>query len=80
MHRNVNGLGRCVDCSQCTRIENRDRGPSREKLVKGHPQVTAISLAPTVSYAELEQLQQVEGTPIAIARHSLVTGVTPDPC
>ena len=41
--------------------------------------MTAISLAPTVSNAEIEQLQQTEGTPIAIARHSVVTGVTPDP-
>ena len=41
--------------------------------------MTAISLAPTVSDNELEQLQQAEGTLIAIARHSVVTGVTSDP-
>ena len=78
-HGNADGLSRCADCSQCTRIENRDGGPTREELANGRPQVTAISLAPTVSEAELEQLQQAEGTPIAIARHSVLTGVTPDP-
>ena len=36
---------------------------TREELANGHPQVTAISLAPTVSDAELEQLQQAERTP-----------------
>ena len=61
-HGNADGLSRCADCSQCTRIENRDGGPTRKELVNGHPQVTAISLAPTVSDAELEQLQQAEGT------------------
>ena len=78
-HGNADGLSRCADCSQCTRIENRDGGPTREELADGHPQVTAISLAPTVSDAELEQLQQTEGTPIAIARDSVLTGVTPRP-
>ena len=48
---------------------------TREKLATGHPQVTAISLAPTVSDAELEQLQQAEGSPIAIARQSVMTEV-----
>ena len=72
-HGNADGLSRCADCSQCTRIKN------REELADGHPQVTAISLAPTVSDAELEQLQQTEGTPIAIARNSVLTGVISDP-
>ena len=48
-------------------------------MAAGHAQVTAISLAPTVSAAELEQLQQTEGSPLAIARESVLTGVTPDP-
>ena len=43
-HGNADGLSRCADCSQCTRIENRDGGPTREELADGHPQVTAISL------------------------------------
>ena len=50
-----------------------------EELATGRPQVTAISLSPTVSDAELEQLQQVEGLPIAIIRQSVMTGVAPDP-
>ena len=29
--------------------------------------------------AELEQLQQTEGTPIAISRNTVLMGVTPDP-
>ena len=78
-HENADGLSRCADCSQCARIENRDGGPTREELAAGHPQVTAISLAPTVSAAELEQLQQTEGSSLAIARESLLTGVAPDP-
>ena len=61
------------------RIENRDGDPTREELANGHPQVTAISLAPTVSNDEIEQLQQTGRTSIAIARHSVVTGVTFDP-
>ena len=55
------------------------RGPTQEELAAGHPQVTAIFLAPTVSAAELEQLQQTEGSPLAIARESLLTGVALDP-
>ena len=39
----------------------------------------AVSLAPTLSAAKLEQLQQTEGSPLAIARESLLTGVAPDP-
>ena len=78
-HGYADELRRCADCSQCTRIENRDGDPTREELANGHPQVMAISLAPTVSDAELEQLQQTEGTAIAIARHSVLTGVTLDP-
>ena len=62
-HGNADGLSRCANCSQCTRIKNREGGPTREELAAGHPQVTAISLAPTVSIAELEQLQQTEGSP-----------------
>ena len=76
---NSDGLSRCADCSQCTRIKNRDGSPTREELAAGHPQVTAISLTPTVLAAELEQLQQTEGPPLAIARESLLTGVAPDP-
>ena len=41
--------------------------------------VTVISLAPTESGAEIEQLQQAEGSPCAIARGSMLTGVAPDP-
>ena len=78
-HGNADGLSRCADCPQCTRIEDRDGGPTREELATGRPQVTAISLSPTVSDAELEQLQQVEGSPIAIIRQSVMTGVAPDP-
>ena len=39
----------------------------------------AVSLAPTLSAAKLEQLQQTEGSPLAIARESLLTGEAPDP-
>ena len=39
----------------------------------------AIFLAPTVPDTELEKLQQAEGSPIAIARQSVLTGVAPDP-
>ena len=55
-----------------------DRGPTREEPATGRPQVTAISLSPPVSDAELEQLQQVEGSPIAIIRRSMMTEVAPD--
>ena len=48
-------------------------------LAAGHPLVTAIFLALMVSLAKLEQLQQTEGSPIAIARDSVLTGVAPDP-
>ena len=48
-------------------------------MAAGHPQVTAISLALMVSTAELEQLQQTEGSPIAVARNSVLTGIAPDP-
>ena len=78
-HGNADGLSCCVDCPQCTRIEDRDGGPTREELATGRPQVTAISLTPTISDAELEQLQQVEGSPIAVTRQSVMTGVAPDP-
>ena len=69
-HGNADGLSRCADCSQRARIENRDGS---------QPQVTAILLASTVSTAELEQLQQTEGSPIVVARDSILTGVAPDP-
>ena len=39
----------------------------------------AISLALTVSTAELEQLQQTPGVLVALARESLLTEVTLDP-
>ena len=39
----------------------------------------AIFLAPTVPDTKLEKLQQAEGSPIAIARQSVLTGVAPDP-
>ena len=38
-----------------------------------------MSLAPAVSAAKLEQLQQTEGSPLTIARESVLTGVAPDP-
>ena len=41
--------------------------------------MTATSLALTVLAAELEQLQQTEGSPLAIARESVLTGLAPDP-
>ena len=59
--------------------DNRDGGPTREKLAADHPQVTAVSLASTVSAAELEQLQQTPGSFIAIIRDSILTEVAPDP-
>ena len=62
------------------RIKSRDGGPTQEELAAGHPQVTAMSLAPTVSAAELEQLQQTAGLPLAIARESLLTGWHQTPC
>ena len=36
-HENADGLSRCANCSQCTRIKNRDGGPTQEKLAVGHP-------------------------------------------
>ena len=78
-HGNADGLSRCADCTQCTHIKNKDGGSTRKELAVGHSQVTAVSLAPTVSDAELEQLQQAEESTIAIARHSVLTGVAPDP-
>ena len=39
--------------------------------------MTATSLALTVPAAELEQLQQTEGSPLAIARESVLTGLAP---
>ena len=42
-HGNADDLSRCANCSQCTCIENRDGGPTREELAAGHSQVTAIS-------------------------------------
>ena len=78
-HGNADGLSHCVDCPQCTRIEDRDGGTTREELATGRTQATAISLTPTISDAELEQLQQVEGSPIAVTRQSVMTGVAPDP-
>ena len=41
--------------------------------------MTAISLAPVVLAAERKQLQKTEGSPLAIARESVLTGVAPDP-
>ena len=41
--------------------------------------MTATSLALTVPAAELEQLQQTEGSPLAIAQESVLTGLAPDP-
>ena len=41
--------------------------------------MTTLSIAPTVLNAELEQLQHMEESPIAIARQSVLTGVAPDP-
>ena len=64
-HRNADSLSRCANCPQCTRIENRDGGPTRVELAAGHPQVTAIYLAPKVSAAELEQLQQTKDSSLA---------------
>ena len=66
-HGNADGLSHCTNCSQCTSIENRDGGPTRDELAAGHPQVTAIALVPTVSAAELKQLQQTESSLLAIA-------------
>ena len=43
--------------------ESKEDGPTRAELGLSHPQVTAISLAPTVSTAELEQMQQTPGLP-----------------
>ena len=31
-HSNADGLSRCADCPQCTRIEDRDGGPTQEEL------------------------------------------------
>ena len=78
-HGNAERLRRCADCPQSTPIKNRAGGPTQMELAAGHPLVTVISLAPTESGAEIEQLQQAEGSPIAIARGSMLTGVAPDP-
>ena len=37
-----------------------------------------MSLAPSVSTVELKQLQLIPGSPIALARESLLIGVIPD--
>ena len=44
-------------------------------LASGHPLVMAISLAPTVSTAEIEQIQQTPGSPLALVREILLTEV-----
>ena len=66
-HGKTDGFSCCANCSQCARIEDQDGGPTQEELAAGHPQVAAISLAPTVSTAELDQLQQTEGSELEIA-------------
>ena len=77
-HGNADGLSRCTDCAQCGRIEGRDGGPTRAELAAETPQVTAVSLGPQITPAELEQLQDTPHSSIAIIKDSLMTGVAPD--
>ena len=78
-HGNPDGLSRCQDCQQCSRIESRDGGPTRAELEQqDSPQVGAISLSAGVSNAELEQLQDRPRSSIAVIKHCLMTGMPPD--
>ena len=79
-HGNADGLSRCTDCPQCTRIESRDGGPTHAEIQTTiQPQVGAVALKPYVDQAELEQFQDTPNTPIAIIKETLMTGVAPDP-
>ena len=77
-HGNADSLSRCTNCSQRACIENQDGWSTREELAGNHFQVTVISLAPLVSMAKLEQIQQTPGSPIIVVREILLTGVAPD--
>ena len=78
-HANADGLSRCQDCSQCSRIESRDGGPTRAELEEGlPPRIGAVSFTPDVTPAELEQLQATPQSAIAIVRESLMSGSPPD--
>ena len=78
-HRKAECLNRCTDCSQCGPIKSRDGSPTQVELVSGHLQVTAISLPVTIFTAELEQVQQTPGSPVALARESLLTKTSSHP-
>ena len=69
-HGNADGLSRQAcpeDCRQCTRIEERDGGPSKQAMMKGDPnKVAAIKLPGERNFRQLVQ-SQMEGNQ-AVAR------------
>ena len=69
----------CLYCFQCAHIKNQNEGPTREELMDSHLQVTTISLAPSASTTNLEQLLQTPGSSVTLGRKSSFTGMALNP-
>ena len=79
-HGNADGLSRCQDCKQCSRIEERDGGPTMGELGDlGENRVATLRLGNSRADSELREAQSTPGSELNSIKAHVNEQTTPCP-